>query len=436
MEYINGENLIKPIIPDDFTKIQGEEIIFPAYVYQIRKGTGFSFVMLRCGRYIYQAVYIPQLCKTSISELCEGAYIRVCGKIKEEKRAPFGIEITMNDFSVISKPEEEFAVSVSDNALHCSVETNLKNRSTTLRRPDQRAILKISAEITKAFSDFMNGNGFTQIHTPGIVKANIHPTSYPFRLKYFGEDAVLSTDKHIYMQSGVAFFDRVFSVSEIFRSDKHNSTRHLNEYTSLDFEFAFAENIYDIINLTTALLRHITDSIKNNCGYEMELCGVKEIPSAKKILTLSFTEAKEILGLKEDKTDLDPTDCRYICQYAKENGSDFVFITHFPSQRCPLNFMDTPENNGLCQSFILLLDGFEIAGGGKKIHSFDEQTRKITQNGLALSDYSDFLELHKYALPPHGGCSIGLERLTMKLLDLENIKLARLFARDMHHLSL
>ena len=123
-------------------------------------------------------------------------------------------------------------------------------------------------------------------------------------------------------------------------------------------------------------------------------------------------------------------------EYAKENGSDFVFITHFPSQRCPFNFMDTPENNGLCQSFILLLDGFEIAGGGKKIHSFDEQTRKITQNGLALSDYSDFLELHKYALPPHGGCSIGLERLTMKLLDLENIKLARLFAKDMHHLSL
>jgi aspartyl/asparaginyl-tRNA synthetase len=158
--------------------------------------------------------------------------------------------------------------------------------------------------------------------------------------------------------------------------------------------------------------------------------------SIEKILTLSFTEAKKILGLKPDKTDLDPTDCRYICQYAKETGSDFVFITHFPSKGCPFNFMDTAENDGLCESFILLLDGVEIAAGGKKIHSFDEQTEKIIKRGLSLSDYSDFLELHKYALPPHGGCSIGLERLTMKLLNLENIKLARLFTRDMHHLSL
>ena len=433
MKYINGDNLIKTIKPEDLLKSSGKEITFPAYVYQIRKGTGFSFVFLRSGRYIFQTVYVPQLCKTSISELCEGAYVNVSGKIKDEKRAPFGFEITLADFCVISKPVCPFPIPVSDSTLHCSVETNLRHRSLTLRRPDQRAILKISDEIIKTFSDFMYENDFTQIRPPSIVKASANRSSHAFNLKYFGENAILSTDKQLYMQAGVAFFDRVFAISDVFRADKHNSTRHLSEFTTLDFEFGFTDSIYDVINYVSALIKLIIYHLNSKCSYELKLC-TNSLPKAEKILTLTFAEAIEILGLKAGKTDLDPTDCKYICEYAKNQGSDFIFITHFPSEKCPFNFIDSSENTNLCESFILLCDGTEIAGGGLKIHSYDEQCKKIQNAGLELSDYSEFLELHEYSLPPHGGCSIGLERLTMKLLNLENVKLASAFPRDMHHL--
>ena len=140
-----------------------------------------------------------------------------------------------------------------------------------------------------------------------------------------------------------------------------------------------------------------------------------------------LSEALKALGINENKTDLDPTDYRYISEYAKKQGSDFVFITHFPAEKHPINYKEASGKKRIAESFILLYNGLDIAKGGQKINSYHEQAKKIEEYGLSLEEYNEYLTLHKYALPPHGGCSVGLERFITKLLNLENVKLAVLF---------
>jgi nondiscriminating aspartyl-tRNA synthetase len=430
---VYGQDLIPFITPE--TLKCTEKADFSACVHKVRRMSGFAFVMLRTGRYVFQAVHSTETCAAPLDCVHEGCYVTIKGIVKEDERANYGVEITLTDISVLVSPEHEYPLHVSNKKIGCPIETNLDYRSVALRNPMERAVFKIAEGVCGAFREFMIEHNFTEIHSPKIVSVGAEGGANIFKLKYFGSDAFLAQSPQFYKQTCVAFFDRVFEIAPVYRAEKHNSTRHLNEYIGLDFEMAYIRDMSDVMNMETAMLRHVMKYLTKHYSHELDMLNAI-LPDVGEIPALTFFETLDILGKSHMQSDLDPADEVAVCEYVKAKyGSDFVFITKFPSAKRPFYAMDSKEDPKLAESFDLLFRGLEITTGGQRIHEYGEQLKKIKKYGINPKDLASYLDIHKYGMPPHGGLGIGLERLVMKILGLSNIRQASLFPRDISHLN-
>ena len=282
----------------------------------------------------------------------------------------------------------------------------------------------------------MLANNFTEIHTPKIVAQGAEGGANIFRLDYFDKEAFLNQSPQFYKQTAVAFFDRVFEVAPVYRAERHATSRHLNEYIGLDFEMGFIKDMYDVMDMEVAMLRYLMDYLKEHYQPEIKILDA-DIPEVGEIPAIKFEEAIGLLkGAKvKNKFDLEPEDEVYLCNWAKENyGTEFIFVTNFPSSKPPFYAMNDPEDPRTACKFDLLFRGLEITTGGQRIHNYEEQIEKMKAQGLDPADFEYYLSAHKYGLPPHGGLGIGLERLVMKLLNQQNIRQASMFPRDLNRL--
>lgn len=414
----------------------GEEITIRACVHKIRQMSGFAFVILRTGRYLIQSLYTPEQCKDSMDGLREGNFVWIRGTVTKNEKAVGGVEVQLSELQVIANSNAEYPLKVSNKKLGCALDINLDNRSVALRNVYERAIFKIQEGVVGGFREFMLKEGFTEIHSPKIVAQGAEGGANIFHLEYFDKPAFLNQSPQFYKQTAVAFFDRVFEIAPVYRAEKHATSRHINEYIGLDFEMGYIDSMYDVMAMETAMLRYVMDYLRANYAYELELLEA-DIPVIHEIPSVTLLEAKEILGNKgsKNKLDLEPEDEVAICEYAKETfGSDFIFVTHFPSSKPPFYAMNSREDPRLAYKFDLLFRGLEITSGGQRIHDYQEQLDKMHAQGLDPEDFKYYLEAHKYGLPPHGGLGIGLERLVMKLLGLSNVRQASMFPRDINRL--
>ncbi len=414
----------------------GTRVIIHGAVHAIRDMGGFSFVLLRIPEGIVQctlAGVVPE-------ELAEECCIEADGTVHTELRAPGGLEIALDAVRVLSQPAAPVPVPINKWKTGLSLETELVLRPVTLRHAKARAIFRLQAEIVRAFRDFLQSQSFVEVHTPKIVAASAEGGANVFRLDYFGRKAFLAQSPQFYKQTMVGVYERVFEVGPVFRAEKHNTVRHLNEYVSLDFEMGYLRDFTDLCEMETAMLRFVFDRLRDGCADDLKTVGVS-LPSIDRIPMVRFDEAKraasEAYGRKiRDPFDLDPEEEVLIGRYYKEKtGSDFVFVTHYPSKKRPFYAMDDPADPRYTLSFDLLFRGMEITTGGQRIHSYAEQVEKMKAKHLDPEDFSSYLMIHKHGMPPHGGLGIGLERLCMKLFDLPNVRLASLFPRDQSRLE-
>ncbi|MDR0943755.1 MAG: aspartate--tRNA(Asn) ligase [Ruminococcus sp.] len=434
MEKITGTNLLQEFKLSD--AVVGGDITLRATVHKYKPMGGFAFVTLRTGRYVLQAVYSPEICPDSMDDIKEGVFTEITAEVREEPRASYGIELTIKSIKLIYAPKENYPLHVSKRRLGCSLDINLDNRSVALRNPYERAAFKFQEGVAVAFADFMLKNGFTEIRTPKIVAQGAEGGANIFSLDYFQKHAFLNQSPQFYKQAAVAFFDRVFEIAPVYRAEKHATSRHLNEYIGLDFEMGFIDSFYDVMAMETAALRHMMTYLKENYANEITILGA-DIPEITEIPVIKFEEALKLSrGDKaKNKFDLDPSDEVFLCDYAKENfDTEFIFVTHFPSSKPPFYAKDDPEDPRCALKFDLLFRGLEITTGGQRIHDYDEQIAKLTRQGLNPDDFTHYLESHKYGLPPHGGLGIGLERLVMKLCNMQNVRQASMFPRDINRL--
>ena len=180
--------------------------------------------------------------------------------------------------------------------------------------------------------------------------------------------------------------------------------------------------------------------LRTRCAGELALLGV-ELPTITEIPAIPFEQAKRLASEEygrpiRDPFDLEPEEEQLIGRYWKEKtGSDFVFVTHYPSKKRPFYAMDDPADPRYTLSFDLLYKGVEVTTGGQRIHDYQQQVDKMVHRGMDPAEFEDFLMIHKHGMPPHGGLGIGLERLTMRLCGLENVREACLFPRDIHRLT-
>ena len=324
--------------------------------------------------------------------------------------------------------------------MNTSLEAMLNMRPIALRNVRERAKFRIQEGVVRAFRDFLHSQGFTEIHTPKIGAKGAEGGANIFKLEYFHRPAVLAQSPQFYKQMLVGVFDRVFEVGPVFRAEKHNTKRHLNEYTSLDFEMGYIEDYTDIMAMETGFLQYMAELLKKDYAKELEILKVM-LPKTEEIPTVPFTKAKELVAEKYNRKirnpfDLEPEEELLIGQYFKEEyDSDFVFVTHYPSKKRPFYAMDDPADPTFTLSFDLLYHGLEITTGGQRIHDYNMLLEKIEKRGMTTEGMEQYMDTFKHGMPPHGGLGIGLERLTMKLIGEDNVRETTLFPRDLTRLE-
>jgi nondiscriminating aspartyl-tRNA synthetase len=344
------------------------------------------------------------------------------------------IELEITGIEIISKAEAlPFDMSSDFN-----LDTLLDNRPLTLRRARERAIFRVQHTILKGYRNYLTSQGFTEFQAPKLVGGDAEGGAEVFRVDYFdGHDAYLATSPQLYKQIMAGVFERVFAVGATFRAERSATTRHLSEISMLDLEMAFVKDHRDVMNLVTGLMRAITEVVTSECAPELKLLGVESPLAPESFPTYTLREAQALI-LKEtgvDKTkepDLEPEDERFLCEYANKNlGSDFVFVTHFPTKKRPFYTHVDPENPEFTRSFDLLFRGLEMCSGSQRVHNYETLVERIKEKGLDPAKFDFYLQAFKYGIPPHGGIGMGLERLTAKFCGVQNVKEATLFPRDM-----
>lgn len=420
--------------------ILDQEAVVEGAIHSIRNMGDVAFVILRRREGLFQTVFESEQANVSIHDLKEAMTVRVQGIVKSEERAPHGRELRIRHIDILSAPAEPLPMAIDKWKLNTSLEAKLNLRPIALRNIQERSKFKIQEALVRAFRDYLYDNGFTEVHTPKIGARGAEGGANLFKLSYFHKPAVLAQSPQFYKQMMVGVFDRVFETGPVFRAEKHNTKRHLNEYTSLDFEMGYIESFEEIMAMETGYLQYAMDLLKKDYAKELEILKVK-LPDASKIPAVRFDEAKRLVSKKYDRKirnpyDLEPEEETLIGQYFKEEyNADFVFVTHYPSKKRPFYAMDDPADERFTLSFDLLFHGLEITTGGQRIHDYQALKAKIAARGMEEEGMEQYLDTFKHGMPPHGGLGIGLERLTMQLLGEENVREACLFPRDLNRLE-
>ncbi len=417
----------------------GEEIMLQGWVYQIRLVGKIKFVILRDRSGLVQTIILDPNIK--IDELTKESVVTIYGKVKAESQAPNGVEVEVSKIEIIERAQSPlpFEVNRSSELTNVKLDTILDHRPFSLRNLELASIFRVQAEIVRAFADFMRKEGFLEVHTSKIISAGTEGGTNLFKIDYFEQKAYLAQSPQFYKQMLVgAGYERVFEIGFVYRAEDHATSRHINEYLSLDFEMGFIESEQDVINTEIRFIKYLFEELRKNCASELKINNV-ELPEIKTIPQLRLKEAIKILKDKyhkkmESESDLDPEGERLICEYAKkEFDSDFIYITHYPASGRP--FYTMPAEDGLTRGFDLLYKGLEVTTGSQRINNFEMLVNNMIKFGLNPADFEFYLEIFRYGMPPHGGLAIGTERLTQQILNLKNIREACLFPRDRYRLT-
>ncbi len=409
-------------------------------VHTIRNMGNVAFIVLRKREGLLQSVYEEGKSEFNLKEVHEADTVEITGIVVRSERAPHGIEIQIEGLRVLSEPAEPLPLAISKWRLDTSLEAKLNYRPVSLRNIRERAKFRIQEGLVRGFRDYLYRNGFTEIHTPKIGAKSAEGGANLFKLEYFHHPAVLQQSPQFYKQMMVGVFDRVFETAPVFRAEKHNTKRHLNEYMSLDFEMGYIDGFEDIMAMETGFLQYAMGLLEEEYSTELQLLGV-ELPKTERIPAVRFSEIKELVAEKYKRRmrnpfDLEPEEEELIGRYAKEEwDADFVFVTHYPTKKRPFYAMEEPEDSRYTLSFDLLFRGMEVTTGGQRIHDYRTLLDKMEKRGMTEEGMEQYLSAFKYGMPPHGGLGIGLERLTMKLLDEDNVREAALFPRDLSRLE-
>ena len=428
----------------------GQEIILKGLVNARRNMGKIVFLDVRDYKGVAQVVGVSSELDEQSNELLKNirtewaveirGIVNERGVKQQNLEMPTGkVEVLAKEIKVLSEAEP-LLFDLEDEKIGLC--THLDHLPITLRTEKWKTLFKIQAEIVEAFRMFLRSKDFTEFQCPKIVGDSTEGGANVFKMEYFGHQAYLAQSPQFYKQILVGVFERVFTVGNVYRAEEHATTRHINEYTSLDLEFGFIKDHLDIINLEIECLKYLLVYLEKTVGAELKLWNFVKPELPDNVPVYKLREVQEIIkreiGIDHTtEPDLEPNEEKFICDYVKSKfQSDFVFVTHYPTVKRPLYTYPDEANPEFTKSFDLLFRGVEITTGGQRINNYTQLVNNIKKWGLNPEKFKFYLEAFQYGMPPEGGLAIGLERLTAKLLGVDNIKKATLFPRDLNRIDL
>jgi nondiscriminating aspartyl-tRNA synthetase len=421
----------------------GKEVLLKGWIQELRNLSKIKFLILRDRTGDMQTLAFKgdteEESFNALDDYTKESVVEIIGTPKENKTSHWGIEVMIKNVKIISKSEVPHPIDNTDKS-QTNIDKRIDYRFLDTRNLKKQAIFKIRGKITKLVTNYLDSRGFTNIQTPKITTIGVESGADLFTVDYFGKPIYLSQSPQVYKQMFVAGgFERVYEIAPVFRAEKSHTSRHLTEYTGVDFEMAFIKDENEIMDFIEEMFIDLLTKLKTECSEELELLKVDhKIPD--EIPRITMAEAKALLAEKgkkyADDDDLDPEGEKLLGEIMKEKyGSEFVFLTNFPFAIRPFYHMK-PENdpNGT-KSFDLLFNGVEIATGAQREHRLEVLEKQAKGKGLDMDKMPEYKDIFKYGCPPHGGVGFGLDRITQRLLKLDNVREAVLLPRDPERMS-
>ena len=418
----------------------GQRVCVFGWLQSVRTIGAISFVIVRDAGGLVQAVADPSALAALGPAQLESV-LAVTGDVHAEPQAPGGVELRAIAIEVITATTTAPPIPLNKKLAKLPLPALLDHAVIANRSPARRAVFRIGAAAMRGFRAALDGERFVEIQSPKLVETATEGGANVFAVDYFGRPAYLAQSPQLYKQIMVGVFERVYEVGPVFRAEPHDTSRHINQYTSLDVELGFIANHFDVMAQLTRVLAAMLAEVATACPAEVALLGarVPEVPAV--IPHLHFTEALELLAeplgeAVRDEPDLSPAGERWLGQWAREHhASDWLFVTGYPMRKRPFYTHPEPERPAHSRSFDLLFRGTELVTGGQRLHRHDDYLAALAARQMSSAPIAAYLEAFRHGMPPHGGFAIGLERFVMQLLELPNIRLAVLFPRDLTRLS-
>lgn len=419
----------------------GEHVRLAGWIHHQRQLSRLAFVVLRDATGLAQVVVEDEGLRAQVAELLPETVIEVEGQAIDVSDAPGGVELRAPAFSVLAAPAAAPPIELRRRQLKEQLPTLLDHAPIAFRHPRERAKLELAATSIAGFRSALDRLGFTEIQTPKIVAAATEGGASVFEVDYFGRSAYLAQSPQLYKQIMVGVFERVYETGPVFRSEPHETSRHLAEFVSLDAEIGFIADHHDVMAVVREAVAGMVEGVRAQAAAAVELLEL-ELPSvAEEIPAVDFTEAQEMIERATGEPvvgelDLAPAHERWLGEWAqREHGSDFVFVIGFPMEKRPFYTHPDTARPRFSNSFDLIFRGLELSTGGQRLHRYDDYLAALSARGISRDPFEGYLQAFRFGMPPHGGFAMALERWVAQLAGVANIREATLFPRDRQRLT-
>jgi nondiscriminating aspartyl-tRNA synthetase len=423
----------------------GETITIQGWLHKKRLLGGLNFITLRDRSGLAQSLVDNKDELEKLRGMQIGTVLSLTGTVKADERAPGGAELHDVSVEVLVPVTDEPPIEIDKPLDHKSenLDTLFEHRVIGLRNLQETAIFKIQAGVKEATRQYLHQQDFTEFNSPKFLPAATEGGAEVFKLDYFGKEATLAQSAQFYKQMLVGVFERAYEINPTYRAEPSATTRHMTEFIHIDAEMGFVD-FQELLKMVGGLLRAVTASVWQSHEKELKTWNAQPVTLPDEIPQLALEEIHELYSKatgqdSRGEKDMRPDEERWITDYAKKNlGSEAIFVTQWPASEMKFYHRKSEENPDIAERADLIFRGVEIATISMRENRYDvlvEQLKSIAGGDPEADGFRYYLQAFKYGLPTHGGFGMGLERLTQKIIGLNNIKEASLFPRDLNRLT-
>ncbi len=400
-----------------------------AWIEKVRDQKNMQFVILRDRSGMLQMT-IEKATKPEIAEIVshftQDFYVKVEGTVVPNEYVKLGKkELIPDSLEVLSTAE------ISPIDEKSSIDQRLDYRWIDLRDPKKRLIFEAQTALAQGMRKYCIENGFIEVHCPTIIKNESESGSGVFEVKYFDKKAYLIQSPQFYKQMAIAAgFEKVFIITPVFRAEKSYTRKHATEFSGFDLEIANVSSVEDVMKLEEEFIYAGLKEVSEKYGEKIkELLGVEVIVPTLPFPRITMKEVYKILEEEldyplDEGADLDTEAENLIAAYMmKKNNHQFFFIKEYPSDVRPFYSMHKKDEPEYSETYDLYYKDIEITSGAMREHRPDVLAKQIASKGIDPKTMEEnYINFFKYGCPPHGGFGLGLDRLTMIMLDVPTIK--------------